>query len=203
MLQSCWAGQLNYTHFSWAGLVLQAVNQQKWGNDHQNDFMMNLHESYVVELGFKLAIPGSAVRHATDCTMKPSCHRLIFRYGAFTVISDMVQDIVTTRSNELLARLGIEDLDLILKERRLRWYGHVKRSSGAVKTAFDLQADGKHWPGTQRWHGSSWRRGIAKSGSSRLSTVMTDIPGDLVWDLPYVQQANYLTDVDVTPVPAR
>ena len=29
------------------------------------------------------------------------------------------QDIVTTRSNELLAWLGIEDLDLILKERKL------------------------------------------------------------------------------------
>ena len=43
-------------------------------------------------------------------------------------------DFVTTRSNELLARLSIEDLDLILKERRLRWYGHVERSNGAVKT---------------------------------------------------------------------
>ena len=32
------------------------------------------------------------------------------------------QDIVTTRSSELLAQLGIEDLDLILKERKLRWY---------------------------------------------------------------------------------
>ena len=53
------------------------------------------------------------------------------------------QDTVTTRSNELLVRLGIEDLDLILKERRLRWYGHVERSNGAVKTAFDIQADGK------------------------------------------------------------
>ena len=31
------------------------------------------------------------------------------------------QDIVTTRSNELLVRRGIEDLDLILKE-RLHWY---------------------------------------------------------------------------------
>ena len=35
-------------------------------------------------------------------------------------------DIVTTRSSELFAWLGIEDLDLILKERRLRWYGHVE-----------------------------------------------------------------------------
>ena len=30
-----------------------------------------------------------------------------------------LQDIVTTRSSELLVQLGIEDLDLILKERRL------------------------------------------------------------------------------------
>ena len=54
---------------------------------------------------------------------------------------------VTTRSNELLAQLGIEDLDLILKEGRLCWYGHVERSNDAVKTAFDLQVDGKHGPG--------------------------------------------------------
>ena len=35
---------------------------------------------------------------------------------------------------------GIEDLDHILKERRLHWYGHGERSNGAVETAFD----GKH-----------------------------------------------------------
>ena len=56
------------------------------------------------------------------------------------------------------------------------------------------------------WHTGWWKawaweaqndmeaadRGIAESGSSRLSTFMTDIPGDLVWDLPCVQQASYL-----------
>ena len=57
------------------------------------------------------------------------------------------QDIVTTRSNELLAQLGIEDLDLILKGRRLSWYGHVEHSNGAVKTAFHIQVEGKRWPG--------------------------------------------------------
>ena len=57
------------------------------------------------------------------------------------------QDIVTTRSNELLARLGTENLDLILKERRFRWYGHVELSSGAVKTAFHIQVEGKPGPG--------------------------------------------------------
>ena len=46
--------------------------------------------------------------------------------------------------------------------------------------------------GDPRWHGNSWQRGIAESGSSRPSTLMIDIPGDLVWDLPCVQQASYL-----------
>ena len=41
----------------------------------------------------------------------------------------------------------IEDLDLILKERRRPLYGHVERSKGAVKTAFDIQVDGKQEPG--------------------------------------------------------
>ena len=53
------------------------------------------------------------------------------------------QDIVTTTSSELLVQLGIKDLDLILKERR---HGHVERSNGAVKTAFDVQVDGKRGP---------------------------------------------------------
>ena len=57
------------------------------------------------------------------------------------------QDTATIRSIELIARLGIEDLDIILKERRLRWYGHVERSNGAVKTAFDIQVNGKCGPG--------------------------------------------------------
>ena len=46
--------------------------------------------------------------------------------------------------------------------------------------------------GGPKWHGSSWQRGIAESGSSRLSTLMIDVPGDQMWDLPCVQQASYL-----------
>ena len=46
--------------------------------------------------------------------------------------------------------------------------------------------------GGPRWHGSSWQRGIAENGSSRLSTLMIDIPGDHMWDLPCMQQASYL-----------
>ena len=89
------------------------------------------------------------------------------------------QDIVTTRSNELLVWPGIEDLELILKERRPRCYVHVECSNGAVKTAFDIQVDEKRGPGrpkitwkqlTERdcreWKlinphdGNTWRSGV-------------------------------------------
>ena len=46
----------------------------------------------------------------------------------------------TVRSSELLAKL--KDLNLILRE-RLCWFGHVERSSGAVRTACNIQIDGR------------------------------------------------------------
>ena len=101
----------------------------------------------------------------------------------------------------------MEDLDLILKERRFRWYGHVERSNGAVKTAFHMQVEGKRGPRkpkmtwkqlTERdcrdWMFSAinphdrnmWRSGVrsAMRAASQLS-------------------GKGLTDVDVAPVPAR
>ena len=117
------------------------------------------------------------------------------------------QDVVTTRSNELLARLGIEDLDLILKERRLRWYGHVERSNGAVKTAFHIQVEGKHGPGRPKmtWKQLSerdcreWKlsainphdRNMWKSGVRSAMRATSQLSG------------RGPTDVDVAPVPAR
>ena len=59
------------------------------------------------------------------------------------------EDVARVRSSELLAKLQLEDLDLILRERRLRWFGHVARSSGAIRTAYDMQIDGKRGGGGQ------------------------------------------------------
>ena len=42
------------------------------------------------------------------------------------------EDVATVRSSKLLAKLELEDLDLILRERRLHCFGHVERSSGAA-----------------------------------------------------------------------
>ena len=43
--------------------------------------------------------------------------------------------------------LKLEDLDLILRERLVRWFGHMERSSGAVRTACDIQNDGRRGQG--------------------------------------------------------
>ena len=53
------------------------------------------------------------------------------------------EDVSTVRSSELLAKLELEDLNLILRERRLHWFGHVEGSSGAIRTAYDIQIDGR------------------------------------------------------------
>ena len=57
------------------------------------------------------------------------------------------EDVATVRSIELLTKVELEDFDLILKERRLRWFGHVEHSSDAVRTACDIQIDGRRRAG--------------------------------------------------------
>ena len=93
----------------------------------------------------------SAMLHASETwpVTKPNLQRLQQNDRAMIrqICNVRPQNVVATRSNELLARLGIEDLDLNLKERRLCWYGHVERSNGAVKTAFHIQVEGKRGPG--------------------------------------------------------
>ena len=72
----------------------------------------------------------SAMLHANETWLltKPNPQRLQPNDRAMIkqICNVRPQAIVTTRSNELLVRPGIEDLDLILKERSLLWYGHVE-----------------------------------------------------------------------------
>ena len=75
----------------------------------------------------------SAMLHASETwpVTKPCLQRLQRNDRAMIrqICNVKPQDTATIRSIELLARLGIEDLDLILKERRLRRYGHVECSN--------------------------------------------------------------------------
>ena len=79
------------------------------------------------------------------------------------------EDVARVRSSELLAKLQLEDLDLILRERRLRWFGHVERSSGAIRTAYDMQIDGKRGAGRPK---QTWKKLTEKDCREwKLTTV--------------------------------
>ena len=126
----------------------------------------------------------SAVLHARETwpLIKPNLQHLQRNDRAMIrqICNVRPQDIVTTRSIELLVGLGFEDLDLILKEGRLQWYGHVKRSNGAVKTAFDIQVDGKHGPGRPKM---TWKQLIERGCREwKLSAInpLDRHTGDLV-----------------------
>ena len=118
-----------------------------------------------------------------------------------------LQDIVTIRSNELLARLSIEDLDLVLKERRLHWYGHVEFSSGAVKTAFHIQVEGKCGPGRPKM---TWKQ-LTERDCRELKLSAINPHDRHTWRSGVrsaLLAASQLsgrgpTAVDVAPVPAR
>ena len=115
---------------------------------------------------------------------------------------------------KLLAQLGIEDLNLILKERRLRWFGHVERSNCAVKKAFDIQIVRKRGPGRpkmtwkqltgqhcRKWKLSAidphdrdtWRSG-ARSAMHAASQLLGR--GPLLWILPLYLHVNQKSDDD-------
>ena len=115
------------------------------------------------------------------------------------------QDIVTTRSNKLLAQLGIEDLDLILKERRLRYYGH--------KTLQWCSQDSL-WP-TGWWKVWAWEaqddmEAADREGLQRVEALVYRPSWKHTWRSGVrsaMHAASQLpgrgpTDVDVAPVPA-
>ena len=89
------------------------------------------------------------------------------------------EDVARVRLSELLAKLQLEDLDLIFRERRLRWIGHVECMSGAIRTAYDIQIDGKRGAGRAKL---AWKKltEAAVSGSSPQLTLKKGEPGDQV-----------------------
>ena len=79
------------------------------------------------------------------------------------------EDVAMARSSELLAKLQLENLDLILRERWLRWFGHVERSSGTVRTVCDIQIDGRRRAGRPK---PTWKKLIEKDCREwKLTTV--------------------------------
>ena len=144
----------------------------------------------------------STMLHAIDKAEPPASERND-RAMIRQICNVRPQEIVSTRSNELLVRLGIEDLDLILKERQLRWYGHVELSSGAVKTAFDIQDDGKRGPGRPKM---TWKQMTERDCIEwNLSAINSHDRRTWRSGVRSAMRASGRgpTDVDVAPLPAH
>ena len=117
------------------------------------------------------------------------------------------EDVATVRSSELLATLELEDLDLILRERRLRWFGHVERSSGAIRTACDIQIDGRQGPGRPKL---AWKK-LTERDCREWKLTTVDPQERSTWRsgvrfaMPAASQlpGKGPTDVDDAPAPAR
>ena len=54
------------------------------------------------------------------------------------------------RSETLLQKLAIDDILVVLRTRRLGWYGHTQRSTSCIKTVQDLQLPGANRRGRPR-----------------------------------------------------
>ena len=110
------------------------------------------------------------------------------------------------RSSELLAKLELEDLSLILRERGLRWFGHVECSNGAIRTACDIQIDGRWGAGRPKL---TWKKLTEKD--CREWKLRTVVPQEWsTWRSGVrfaMRAASQLpgkgpTDVDDAPAPA-
>ena len=67
------------------------------------------------------------------------------------------------RNNCLRESLGLEDMQLVLRKRRLRWFGHVERREGEwVKKCMELKVTGKVGRGRPK---RTWREVIEKDMS--------------------------------------
>ena len=117
------------------------------------------------------------------------------------------EDVATVRSRELLAKLELEDLHLILRERRLRWFVHVERSSGAIRTACDIQIDGRLGAGRPKL---TWKK-LTERDCREWKLTTVDPQERSTWRSGVrsaMHAASQLpgkgpTDVDDAPAPAR
>ena len=117
------------------------------------------------------------------------------------------EDVATVWSSELLAKLELEDLNLILRERRLHWFEHVERSNGAIRTACDIQIEGRQGAGRPKL---TWKKltekdcrewKLTKDAPQERSTCRSGVRSSM-------RAASQLpgkgpTDVDDAPAPAR
>ena len=153
----------------------------------------------------------SAMLHASETwpLTRPNLQRLQRNDRAMIrhICNVKPEDVTTVRSNALLGQLGLEDLDLILRRGRLRWYGHVERSTGAIKCAREFSVEGRRGAGRPKM---TWGE-VAERDRREWKLTAVDPHERDTWRSGVrsaMRAASQLsgrgpTGVDDAPVPAR
>ncbi len=107
-------------------------------------------------------------------------------------------------TTELYASLGLEEISSATGTRRLRWYGHVCRSSGFIATVGEMAAEGKRDRGRPR---KTWNDCVRNDRKDRdlLDVDPMDRP---VWrsavyarfPLPLVLECSVGTGMSADPI---
>ena len=94
----------------------------------------------------------SSMLHATETWPMSSdaCHKLCRNDRAMVRWICGVRPSDEPNMEELHKKLGLEDLTILIRRRRLRWFGHVERSSGEISRVRSMQIDGKRGHGRPR-----------------------------------------------------
>ena len=82
-----------------------------------------------------------------------SCDRRILRYMAGVSLRDRF------RSEEAARRCAVDAVETVMRERRLRWFGHVRRreEEDPVRRVMDLEVEGRRPPGRPR---KTWKKTV-------------------------------------------
>ena len=82
-------------------------------------------------------------------------------------------------SDSLLTKLGIQDLDVVLRTGRIRWFGHVGRSTGWISEVRKLNVVAQKRSGTH-WPRKSWDE-VIKNDKKKLDMGSADPQNRSEW----------------------
>ncbi|MEW8547557.1 MAG: hypothetical protein AB2693_28960 [Candidatus Thiodiazotropha sp.] len=80
-------------------------------------------------------------------------------------------------SDSLLSKLAIQDLDVVLRTSRMRWFGHVERSTSWIAKVWKLEVDAQKRPGRPK---NMWEE-LLVNDRKKLGMVSTDPQNHLEW----------------------
>ena len=102
------------------------------------------------------------------------------------------EDVATVRSKKLLAQQEIDYVAVILREKRIRWFVHVKQFSGTIKTFCDMEIVGECGTGRPKTTWMTLTERDLREWKLNELTLLIRVCEHPMGVLPCLQLASYL-----------